>query len=130
MDKKVDLVMGDKTIVKGVNCWLDRNTVERNTYSINQKQIQPKKLIIHFRDGTEATYSLEENDGSLQKFLDRVQDYHELEKEHECLKKQLKEANEVIKGYDSYTYALEPDGKVVCREANNAHFYLEKWGVK
>ena len=69
MDKKVDLVMGDKTLVKGVNCWLDRNTIEKNTYSINLEQIQPKKLVFNFRDGTEATYSLEENDGSLQKFL-------------------------------------------------------------
>ena len=48
----------------------------------------------------------------------------------ERLREQLNEANEVIKEYDSYTYALEPGGKVVCREANNAHFYLEKWGVK
>lgn len=45
-------------------------------------------------------------------------------------KEQLKEANEVIKDYDGFAAELTSDGKVVCKYANSAHLYLEKWGVK
>jgi len=80
------------------------------------------------------------NQQRLKMKLERMDNYGEsatiknqladLSKKVERLQEQLKEANEVIKEYDSYTYTLEPGGKFVCREANNAHFYLEKWGVK
>ena len=46
------------------------------------------------------------------------------------LKEQIKEANEVIKDYDGYEAELSTDGKYIRKVANNAHLYLERWGVK
>ena len=52
-------------------------------------------------------------------------------KEYKKLQEQLKEANEVIKGYAD-CYKTYPDGTMFSFEVRKhpAHLYLEKWGVK
>ena len=113
--------MGGQTLVRGVDVRVSKDIIERNTYTLDTNSIQPKELVFNFKDGTTAIYSLEENDGSLQKFLDRVQSYHDLEKEHERLKKQLKEANLVLKDLE-----LADDIRI----AMKVQEYTDKWGVK
>ena len=62
-------------------------------------------FIFHFKDGKTAKYRMDKDCHTLQQFLDRMNAFHELEKENKRLQEQLNEANEVIqKDFDSFDY--------------------------
>lgn len=87
---------------------------------LGQKDLK-KTIRFCFLDGTYVEYSLEKNDGTLQDFVNKVQQVHELEKETERLWKQLDEANELLKSLPPLD-RWKDDAAVLN--------YLDKWGVK
>lgn len=86
-------------------------------------------FIFRFKDGETAKYRTDKDCHTLQQFLDRMNCFHELEKENKRLQEQLAEANEVIKKYGTWSKWLS-FGIVTKRKWLIAYRYLKKWGVK
>lgn len=76
----------------------------------------------HFTDGETAKYRMDKDCHNLQQFLDRMNAFHELEKENKRLQAQLNEANKVI-SYVSRTSNYGPTYEPF-------YVYCQKWGVK
>jgi len=73
-----------------------------------------------FKNGEKARYRMDKDCHDLQQFLDRMNHFHDLEKENKRLQKQLEEANTVI-------LSLPAEKISTCMIACE---YLDKWGVK
>lgn len=86
-----------------------------------------KTIIFQFEDGKQATFRLDKDCDSMQAFLNRVEKYHELEKENKRLKEQLQEANAIITG--EIHLVRRKDNEYVC-ESPEIINYKKKWSVK
>lgn len=99
-------------------------------YSCEYKEPDYSKMyfIFQFKDGKTAKYRMDKDCHTLQQFLDRMNAFHELEKENKKLnrqlkrlKSQLKDANMIIKGAERF----DPFARW-----SPATAYIKRWGVK
>jgi len=92
-------------------------------------------FIFQFKDGETAKYRMDKDCHTLEQFLDRMNDFHELEKENKRLQEQLNEANEVIKEFMnkkplSILCKEERDKLDESKDRKMAKQYLERFGIK
>ena len=126
-----EMLVGSKTLkgsFSGVNAKLTTSSPSLKEewcvkeYDPNaQPDYSKMYFIFQFKDGETAKYRMDKDCHNLQQFLDRMNKFHELEKENKRLKKQLRDANEVISDFRTYDFTV--DGE-------NAEAYQVKWKVK
>lgn len=88
-----------------------------------------------FKDGEKARYRMDKDCHDLQKFLDRMNHFHDLEKENKRLREQLNEANDVIKTTNQITGNIDlsqfdyEHRRKIDSITTETDSYLEKYNV-
>lgn len=115
-----EMLVGSKTL-KCSYCaetaYVDlKNAPPGYVYEYKKPDYSKMYFIFQFKDGKTAKYRMDKDCHNLQQFLDRMNKFHELEKENKRLRKQLKESVEIVNKY------WEDESDQDSRE------FLEKWG--
>lgn len=99
--------------------FLKDDPVQQKAYTLAKMKPDYSKMYFEFqfKDGEKARYRMDKDCHDLQQFLDRMNHFHDLEKENKRLQEQLKDAE----------YILDEMGWA---DRGLIDEYFEKWGVK